>query len=166
MMMRGDIHYIDETHKEVGSEQRAGRPAIIVSNNKGNLTSPTVEVVYLTTAPKHDLSTHVKISGLLRPSTALCEQITSVSVERIGKYAGTCSDVEMEMINIALMESLALKRAPATSVAKPETSAKALKDAERIAELEAALKSALTEREMYKNMYDHIIGKVLGGRNG
>jgi mRNA interferase MazF len=165
MMMRGDIHYIDETNKEVGSEQRAGRPAIIVSNDKGNLTSPTVEIVYLTTAPKHDLSTHVKINGLLRPSTALCEQITSVSVERIGKYAGTCSDVEMELINIALMESLALKRAPATSVTKPEAPTKA-KDAERIAELESALKSALTEREMYKTMYDRIIDKVLGGRNG
>lgn len=166
MMMRGDIHYIDETNKEVGSEQRAGRPAIIVSNDKGNLTSSTVEIVYLTTAPKHDLSTHVKISGLLHPSTALCEQITSISVSRIGKYIGTCSDVEMELINIALMESLALKRAPVTNVTKSEAHTQALKDTERIAELESALKSALAEREMYETMYNRIMDKILGGRNG
>ena len=68
---RGDIWYIESGYS-VGSEQRAGRPAIVVS-------SGTVEVVYLTTQPKRDLPTHVTISSLSRESTALCEQITSVS---------------------------------------------------------------------------------------
>ena len=48
---RGDILYIDK-HPVVGSEQQAGRPAIIVSNEKNNRHSSTVEVVYLTTQPK------------------------------------------------------------------------------------------------------------------
>lgn len=45
---RGDIWYIESGYS-VGSEQRAGRPAIVVSNNRNNQYSGTVEVVYLTT---------------------------------------------------------------------------------------------------------------------
>lgn len=46
--------------------------------------SNTVEVVYMTTKPKTDLPTHVYIESALRPSTLLCEQISTVSEERIG----------------------------------------------------------------------------------
>ena len=49
-MKRGQIYYIESNHQEIGSEQRAGRPAVIVSNNKNNENSTTVEVVYMTTA--------------------------------------------------------------------------------------------------------------------
>ena len=92
---RGDIWYIESGYS-VGSEQRAGRPAIVVSNNRNNQYSGTVEVVYLTTQPKRDLPTHVTISSLSRESTALCEQITSVSTERFGSYRGAVTDEEME----------------------------------------------------------------------
>ena len=44
--------------KEVNS---GGRPAVIVSNDKNNAKSNTVEVVYMTTKPKTDLPTHVYI---------------------------------------------------------------------------------------------------------
>ena len=76
-MKRGQIYYIESNHQEIGSEQRAGRPAVIVSNNKNNENSTTVEVVYMTTQPKNDLPTHVFIRSSLRPSTVLCEQIYS-----------------------------------------------------------------------------------------
>lgn len=36
---RGEIYYIQSYGNECGSEQRAGRPAIIVSNDKGNQSS-------------------------------------------------------------------------------------------------------------------------------
>ena len=39
---RGDIYYIDK-YPTTGSEQQAGRPAIIVSNEKNNQHSATVE---------------------------------------------------------------------------------------------------------------------------
>lgn len=83
-MKRGQIYYIESNHQEIGSEQRAGRPAVIVSNDKNNENSTTVEVVYMTTQPKNDLPTHVFIRSSLRPSTVLCEQIYSVSTERLG----------------------------------------------------------------------------------
>lgn len=44
---RGDIFYVNPS-ETVGSEQRSGRPAIIVSNPLCNEHSPVVEVVYLT----------------------------------------------------------------------------------------------------------------------
>ena len=58
---RGDIWYIESGYNTVGSEQRPGRPAIVVSNDRNNEYSSTLEVVYLTTQPKHDLPTHVTI---------------------------------------------------------------------------------------------------------
>ena len=51
-MKRGQIYYIESNHQEIGSEQRAGRPAVIVSNDKNNENSTPVEVVYMTTQQK------------------------------------------------------------------------------------------------------------------
>lgn len=48
-MKRGEIYYIESTYRETGSEQRGGRPAVIVSNDKNNENSEVVEVVYMTT---------------------------------------------------------------------------------------------------------------------
>lgn len=45
-MKRGEIYYIESTYRETGSEQRGGRPAVIVSNDKNNENSEVVEVVY------------------------------------------------------------------------------------------------------------------------
>lgn len=109
---RGDIYYIDRADYPHGSEQRGGRPAIIVSNNLNNRYSPTVEIVYLTTAPKKDLVTHVTIWGTKVKSIALCEQVTTVSKTRIGGYLGACSQREMERIDSAVMLSLGIN-APA-----------------------------------------------------
>ena len=47
-MKRGEIYYIESTYRETGSEQRGGRPAVIVSNDKNNENSEVVEVVYMT----------------------------------------------------------------------------------------------------------------------
>lgn len=58
---RGDIYYI-ATGGYVGSEQKAGRPGIIVSNDTANKHSPNVEVVFLTSQEKKPLPTHVDVS--------------------------------------------------------------------------------------------------------
>ena len=105
---RGDIYYI-EPYQTEGSEQRAGRPAIIVSNDMNNNYSNVVEVVYLTTQPKSYLPTHVKIRSASRESTALCEQITSVSKERVADYFGEVMPEELKAINEALAVSLAIE---------------------------------------------------------
>ena len=107
-MKRGEIYYVEPSkqYQETGSEQRANRPAIIVSNDLNNENSQTVEMVYLTTQPKKELPTHVQINCNGRISTALCEQISTVAVERLQNYMGTCTDDEMGKINDAIMISL------------------------------------------------------------
>lgn len=105
---RGEIFYISRGASYNGSEQHADRPAVVVSNNKNNENSNVVEIVYMTTQPKTDLPTHVTVRSTGRVSTVLCEQVYSVSTERVGTYIGECSDKEMENIDIALMISLQL----------------------------------------------------------
>lgn len=116
---RGDIFFVDYAAGEsprnhdhysgqVGSEQHMGRPAVIVSNDLGNKFSSVVEVVYLTSRVKNQLPTHVIIRGPKKMSTVLCEQVDSVSIERLGTYYGRLSDREMKRVNIALAISLGL----------------------------------------------------------
>lgn len=107
-IMRGEIYYIYEK-PVTGSEQRSGRPAIIVSNDICNATSQVVEVVYLTLRRKPPLPTHVIIhSGPCTNSTVLCEQITSVDVSRIGNYMCRIPEDLEEALDKALMVSLSL----------------------------------------------------------
>ena len=105
---RGEIWYIEKGFS-VGSEQASGRPAVVISNDLNNTHSPTVEVVYLTTKPKHNLPTHVTIRSLSRISTALCEQITTVAVERVGNYCGRVTADELDGIEAAIHISLGLR---------------------------------------------------------
>lgn len=105
---RGEIYYISRGGYNTGSEQQADRPGVIVSNDKNNKNSQTLEVVYLTTQPKNELPTHCTIRSTGRVSAVLCEQIHTVAVERIGKYIGVCTAQEMQNIDIGLMISIGL----------------------------------------------------------
>lgn len=106
---RGDVWYVN-SNDSIGSEQRAGRPSIVVSNDSNNIHSTTIEVVYLTTAPKRDLPTHVLIQSIGRESIALCEQVSTVSIERLGNYKGRVTDEEMIEVEKAMLISLGLCR--------------------------------------------------------
>lgn len=155
---RGEIYYIQSYGSECGSEQRAGRPAIIVSNDKGNQSSSTVEVVYLTTQPKHDLPTHVVIRATGKESIALCEQVTTVSLERVGDFCGECTKTEMQHIDIALMVSLALGDVqPANKPAKPAEAPLAEKGN---TELEKKLVSAESKLTLFRSMYSELLQQI------
>lgn len=105
---RGEIYYI-KTFPTVGHEQRSGRPAVIVSNNDINSNSGVVEICYLTLREKPDYPTHVMIDrGPCINSTILCEQVTTVSVDKIGDYMCRIPDTLEESLNLALCVSLGL----------------------------------------------------------
>lgn len=106
---RGDIFYIyPHGATSTGSEMDAGRPAIVVSNEAANAHSPVLEVVYLTASPKKDLPTHCTIRSANKVSTALCEQIHSVSWERFGSFIAQCTEEEMSRVDMCLLISLGL----------------------------------------------------------
>lgn len=108
MVYRGEIYYVLPEGNEVGCEQRSGRPGIVVSNNLNNKHAATVEVVYLTTKEKKPLVTHVFIGSSQLPSTAICEQITTVDKTRLNDYCGKLTQGEMEAVEVAIMASLGL----------------------------------------------------------
>lgn len=120
MIERGDIYYIYPSGVETGSEQVAGRPAVIISNNQANEYSSVVEAVYLTTKPKTQLPTHVRITSCEKPSIAICEQVNSVSKMRLGDLMSKCSKEEMRLIDQALCVSLGIET-PKTEVLNTQT---------------------------------------------
>lgn len=143
---RGDIFYIYK-QPAYGSEQEAGRPGVIVSNNTNNHFSNVLEVVYLTTRHKPELPTHVEITANGVSSTVLCEQVNSVSVNRIGDYITSLTDAEMKPIDDALMASLGLDR-PAPKIyspIQPEGSSDLV---------------VKTERDLYKHLYEQLLEKI------
>lgn len=173
---RGDIFYISKEGTEVGSEQTAGRPAIVVSNDTANEVAPVIEIVYLTTKEKKDLPTHVEIKSRHVKSTALCEQITTVAKSRIGDYYGSCSEDEMSSIDKAIMISLALDNQP-TQTATEDDAENSSRDAqvkqlkcelEQVSKNSAQVQSELTkviaERDVYKELYTELIRKTAEGR--
>lgn len=142
---RGDIYYIS-SGSYVGSEQKSGRPGIIVSNDTSNKHSPNVEVVFLTSQEKKPLPTHVGVICKV-PSTALCENIQTVSKERLGDFIKTCTDSEMERINEALMLSL--------GIAKPEI----VEDFKApVIQVNTEIE---TERNLYKALYEQLLDRLM-----
>lgn len=104
---RGEVFYITPKYDTVGSEQRSGRPAVVVSNNLNNEHSECIEICYLTLQEKKPLPTHVKVDrGQCANSTILCEQITTISKERVGDYMCRLPDDIMDAVDKALTISL------------------------------------------------------------
>ena len=74
-----------------GNEQRGWRPGLVFQNNMGNLYSPNIIALPLTSRiKKTNQPTHVilpaKETGLPKDSTVLCENPERMSKERIGDY--------------------------------------------------------------------------------
>lgn len=109
---RGDIFWIRQDYGAIGSEQKKNRPAIIVSNDKNNTYSETVEIVYLTTAEKKPMPTHVAIETMGKQSTALCEAIYTIDKGRLENYYCTLTVEEMKLVDQAILVSLGLPAPP------------------------------------------------------
>lgn len=155
---RGDIYYV-EKFSSYGSEQQPGRPAVIVSNDRNNEHSSTVEVVYLTTRIKPDLPTHVTVNGTGVPSTALCEQVHTVDMQRLMSFCGTCSKQEMQAIDISLMVSLGLNLSD--TAVEEESSCR---DTKALTELELAnteLIEVKAKLGMLQQMYDNLLRQTM-----
>ncbi|WP_195985359.1 type II toxin-antitoxin system PemK/MazF family toxin [Clostridium sp. D33t1_170424_F3] len=177
---RGELYYV-EPYQTTGSEQRAGRPAIIVSNDMNNNYSGTVEVVYLTTQPKNDLPTHVTIRSTGRLSTALCEQITSVSKDRLGERICELTSDELRQIDIALSVSLAImdieppaekppepeKEPSPTNTPLPAPTPAPVQPSTCPDEVQhAAYIKVSAERDIYKQLYESLLARALPAAAG
>jgi len=89
-----------------GNEQKGWRPGLVFQNNLGNLHSPNIIALPLTSSlKKSNQPTHVVIpsdgTGLARDSMVLCENPERMSKERLGAYLTTIPDEYMSQVAIA-----------------------------------------------------------------
>ena len=95
-----------------GSVQSGYRPVFILSNDKNNEYSPTLNIIPITTKMnKRRLPVHVELwsykeFGLKAPSTMLVEQIMTISVENLDKYIGKVSD---KMILKSIVKAISIQ---------------------------------------------------------
>ncbi len=110
---RGAIWIVDWSPGR-GSEQLGMRPALIVQTDAANTNPryPNTIVVALSTKG-HPVASHVRIdpapaNGLREPSYAKCEQVMTISKERLRRLLGTLSEQDMRQVEAGLRQVLVL----------------------------------------------------------
>ena len=111
---RGEIYFANLGNFKKTQIQTGVRPVAIISNNKGNIYSPTVIVAPLTSKvkkqelPIHTELTKDKINGLEFNSMVLLEQITTIDKNNLITKIGEICTKDMEYIDKCLKISLGL----------------------------------------------------------
>ena len=176
---RGEVFYITSKYNTVGSEQRSGRPAVVVSNNRNNEHSECIEICYLTLQDKKPLPTHIKVDrGQCINSTILCEQITTISKERVGDYICRLPDDIMDAVDKALTISLGIEYLtenteskevrPASIVDEKDACIKELTyrldktkaELELAKEANESIKEKAAKAVMYEQMYNDLLDRL------
>lgn len=165
---RGEVYYYSYGKNiEVGSEQSAGRPCIIVSNEQNNEHSSLVTIIPVTSKDKKPLPTHVSFDIEVVHGTALAEQVTTISKERLMTYCGEIDDKTQREIDKALQIQLGLAKIETSAVPaaqpQPVPIVKPIA-AEKDDELLIKLKIAENEKNIYKELYNELLNKTLNGR--
>ncbi len=110
---RGEIYYAD-LDPVVGSETGKNRPVLIIQNDIGNAYSPTTIVAVLTEysdkKARYPICVSItKDAGLEKDSIVNLAQIRTIDKKRLrGSCVATLSDEQMEKVNQAIKNSLAL----------------------------------------------------------
>lgn len=93
----GEIWMCHLTNKD-GSIQSGYRPVFILSNDKNNTYSTTLNIIPITSKMnKRNLPVHVELRsyqkfGLKAPSTMMVEQTTTITIEHLEKKVGIIND--------------------------------------------------------------------------
>lgn len=165
---RGEVYFI---RIPAGSttihEIKFSRPGVIVSTDELNGNLHTINVVFLSTAAaeRHDIPAdrHPQVfTG--KPSAAICEQVTTVDESRLGSLICRLTDEEMESIDAALLHCLGLPQPGMTT----ESSEDAQSDEqeqdfpqEEPADQTAALGALRRELDVYKQLYNDLLSRVI-----
>jgi mRNA interferase MazF len=110
---RGEIWRVDWSPGR-GSEQTGRRPALVVQTDPANRNPryPNTIVVTLSTkgrdVPSHVLVEPTAANGLTAPSFIKCEQLLTISKERLEERMGRLSSADLNRVASALRLVLAL----------------------------------------------------------
>ena len=112
---RGDIFFADLGYHRGTSVQEGCRPVLVISNDRGNYHSDTINVIPMTGGFKRpDLPCHMllkpkQIANRRRPfspATVLTEQITTVSKLMLRGYVGRIDKEDMAAVEDVLFRHL------------------------------------------------------------
>lgn len=115
-MLRGEIRLVDLDPAR-GGEANKRRPAVIVSNDRANVTAARLGRGVITVIPvtsnidrifPFQVLLPVELTGLRADSKAQAEQVRSVAVERLGPVLGQLSASIMQEVDDALRLHLQL----------------------------------------------------------
>lgn len=104
----GDILLVDFSNS-IGHQQGGTRPAVVVSNNIGNMYSPMLEVLPITTKrlnsnqPTHVVLRAREVDGLDYDSTVEAEGKVSVNKFQVKRKLGRLSEEQLELVAIAMV---------------------------------------------------------------
>lgn len=102
---RGEV-WVADLNPTRGHEQSGTRPVLIVSDNLFNSSAAELVLVLPLTTKNKRIPYHVEIAppegGVARPSYIKCEDIRSISKERLTDYWGTVSEETIEEVETRL----------------------------------------------------------------
>lgn len=94
---RGDVFFCLGSPEAVGSEERKTRPVVIIQNDAGNASSPTVIVANMTTNTTrrlYPMQFDIDLPGRAL-SRVQCEQIRTVDKSRLREKVYTLTEEEL-----------------------------------------------------------------------
>lgn len=113
-------------------------------------------VVYLTTKPKGNYPTNVPINATGKPSTALCDQVTTVAKDRLGENYHVCSTKEMENVDAGIRAAFGFGLGAEAVLDETSTG-------KYVASSDQELLRIQAERDVYKQLYQDLMQQTLSG---
>ena len=116
---RGDVFFCQGSPGAIGSEERKTRPVVIIQNDAGNASSPTVIVANMTTNTSrrlYPMQFDIDLPGH-SPSRVQCEQIRTVDKCRLRERIYTLTGEELRKLDICLAVSFGMTRQAAQEAA-------------------------------------------------
>lgn len=116
---RGDVFFCQGSPDAIGSEERKTRPVVIIQNDAGNASSPTVIVANMTTNTSrrlYPMQFDIDLPGH-SPSRVQCEQIRTVDKCRLRERIYTLTGEELRKLDICLAVSFGMTRQAAQEAA-------------------------------------------------
>ncbi|EKD77000.1 MAG: PemK-like protein [uncultured bacterium] len=107
-MNRGDVYWVN-LNPTKGSEINKERPCVLVGATPINQARRTVVVVPLSTKAIVKPPITVAVHCLGKTVAAVCDQIRTIDKTRIKKQAGALSHHDIQIVDAALKEVLALE---------------------------------------------------------
>lgn len=172
---RGDVFFYLKPDAVGGEIQtKGGRPCVIVSNERQNLSSYNCVTICPITSEVKTQSVNVPVHGKVVHGTILCQQITTVTRDRLTSFVEELNETVMDKVDEALREHLQLppfatkKELKAAANSQPEPAQEEVQEQSTTqqddgyaAQLEKDLVEAKTERDLYKKLYDALLDKVV-----